>query len=334
MCTTCFGAHVEDLAFECELTLPEARRLAQLGLNAVDPGVHAESLHHLADPVVARAYFDALFGAFPHEAWLLLDAQVQRARVAGVESAGVELAAAHVAECRGDIDEWVARLDAALRLDPEFGPARHDRAFAAILASDRTTARRLVEGADGFHAEAMRALLVLAEPAAVRVGRNHSCPCGSGRKSKRCCRGRIHDPELHDRMLWTLLSLWLGRFPNDGARRRLGIRLAADELDVADTDHEHLIDLLLTEPLTVTVALFDDGFLERFLATSGRLLPASDREIVERWRHAGNRLWEVLAVDEGGRAEVVDMVSGEVRTIVDEPPGCCVIPGRPPAAAA
>ena len=34
----------------------------------------------------------------------------------------------------------------------------------------------------------IRAWLARTEPAVQRVGRNDPCPCGSGRKSKRCCR--------------------------------------------------------------------------------------------------------------------------------------------------
>ena len=116
---------------------------------------------------------------------------------------------------RGDIEGLLHQLDAALELDPRFGPALVQRGFVAWIQGDDARARQLLEAVDHWVAWMIGAALDLAEPLRVRVPRNPRCPCGSGAKSKHCCRGAVHSPGIEGRLLWLKLQLWLTRFPQD-----------------------------------------------------------------------------------------------------------------------
>ncbi len=324
MFTDCFDDHVEDLAFDCDLSLPEARQVAHLGLNAIDPEAHTDAPAGLTNPEVSHAYFEAFFGAYPHEAPWMLDAQVRRALAAGHDNAGIRVAAAHVAEHRGDIDGWIDHLDAALRHDPSFSPARVDRGYAACLQGDLATAQRLLDGVDDTRAVVLTLALKLLEPAQIRVPRNQRCPCGSGLKSKHCCDGTIRLPGGQARFLWLKLHLWLQRYAQDVALDLVAAELA----DGGEYDDDDVYADVFGEGTTRSLALLECGLLDRFRSTFGPLLPDDDLALVDQWRGEGHRLWEVLGVGPDRTAELVDVVDRSVRHISDVGRTCCVAPGR------
>lgn len=323
MSTDCFDGHIEDLAFECELTLPQARHVAELGLNASDPLVHHAALRSLADPAVANAYFEAFFGAFPTAAPQMLEAQVRRALASGHDNAGVHMAAAHVAEWSGDTGAWIDHLDTALRHDHTFAPARVDRAYAAWLQGDADSARRLVDGVDHLSAVLIDAALDLPEPIRLRVPRNRRCPCGSGAKSKHCCDGIFRLPEEHAWLLWLKLELWLGRFPQD-------MDLDDVAVELADGDHhdDDVVIEIRREGATGAIGLLDAGLIDRFVSTFGRLLPRDDVALLDQWREVRHRLWEIRHLDPGRHVDLVDVIDGEVRQTSDDGGSCCILPGE------
>lgn len=154
----------------------------------------------------------------------------------------------------------------------------------------------------------------------VRVGRNDPCPCGSGRKYKRCCfaadrasgaaeaeavvpgdRAVVH---ARDERLVLELAKYGGR--------RFG-REAGGFVEVF-ADAEGAIQLAM--PWSVY------GFLVRgraivdwYLDERGKRLPAADRAWLEAQQASWLSVWEVVGVEPGAVLELVDLLSGERRQV-------------------
>lgn len=153
-----------------------------------------------------------------------------------------------------------------------------------------------------------------------RTGRNDPCPCGSGRKYKRCCfaadrekgataagadapggRAAVHTRD-------EALVLELVKY---GARR---FGAEAGRFAQVFADAEASIQLAM--PWSVY------GFLVRgrpivdwFLDERGDRLPATDRAWFEAQQAAWLSVWEVVGVEPGAALELVDLLSGERRRV-------------------
>jgi hypothetical protein len=154
------------------------------------------------------------------------------------------------------------------------------------------------------------------------VPRNRRCPCGSGAKSKHCCDGTVRLVDVHARLLWMRLELWLDRFPQDRELDRVALELA----DGDHHDDEVMADLRF-EGVTGSIALLDAGLIDRFVSTLGALVPRDDVALLGQWREVRHRLWEISHLDLGRHARFVDLVDGAVRQVLDDGYSCCILPG-------
>ncbi len=88
------------------------------------------------------------------------------------------------AEFVGDVRLDMSRPDAA----PEASNSRARELYAALSAENKALLRQRYEEVRRGVERVAAAVVSTTAPA--RVGRNDPCPCGSGKKYKRCCAGR------------------------------------------------------------------------------------------------------------------------------------------------
>ena len=155
---------------------------------------------------------------------------------------------------------------------------------------------------------------VPAEPFRPRAGRNDPCPCGSGRKYKRChlapdeaahaaSRGRAATHELDERLVLRLTRFALDEF---------GEKWTAFEDDFADP--------VAAAPLAWPWSVY--GFevggrtvADAYRAARGRRRPPEERRWLDAQRAAWLSVWEVEAVDPGKTLTLHDLLSDERRTV-------------------
>ncbi|HEY4177956.1 MAG TPA: SEC-C domain-containing protein [Kofleriaceae bacterium] len=149
------------------------------------------------------------------------------------------------------------------------------------------------------------------------VGRNEPCPCGSGKKFKRCHLGVMNAPQsdspaasLHqrdERVVKDVLAFGARRFGADAIVR-------ASEQKFGDRG----APFQLMSPLVAYELPFDGKPLAaHFLEAAPRGMNTDERTWLERQLQVRLSLWEVLAVERGKGVEVIDLLSGQ-RCFVDE----------------
>lgn len=120
-------------------------------------------------------------------------------------AAGYVAGAALDPEWLGDSGRWsfaapVAYLAGRLDLVPTETISKIEREFSPdpkmVLRRDLATlVGAAAESFQKLRKAAVRAMSVTSAPSASKVGRNDPCPCGSGRKYKRCCLGSTGSPD-------------------------------------------------------------------------------------------------------------------------------------------
>jgi hypothetical protein len=151
-------------------------------------------------------------------------------------------------------------------------------------------------------------------PPRPRVGRNEPCPCGSGRKYKKCClaadqqRGRrereqhrVHERDDH----WVAL---LAQY----AFERFAAKFQRCYRDFEGPE----ASLQLAAPWSVYgFPVQGRPVVDWFLEERGQPIPAADRVWLEAQRAAWLSLWEVTAVVPGERLALRDFLTGEARDV-------------------
>ncbi len=220
---------------------------------------------------------------------------------------------AMAAEARGDVEAWVAHLEAAVAADETCEEAVADLADLRAVAGDAREAHRLY-GLAGLETTApeMQVLTRFLQPPE-GVGRNKPCPCGSGKKYK-VCHGRTDAHPLPERAAW----LWhkLNTFCQRGANRPVLLDWA-ELLTGASRESQEVVFSAMGDPTVVDFAAFGDGLLDRFLEVLGPLLPADERELAQGWIGSPLRLMEVAQLRPMRGARVRDLVTGQDLEIVD-----------------
>jgi SEC-C motif len=158
-----------------------------------------------------------------------------------------------------------------------------------------------------------------------QVGRNDPCPCGSGRKYKKCCLARRKE---EDRRVTAAVSAqqrrnevfrhavaWLQRHHGDAlaaAFEEFGTAIPEDGRTLSEQDHDYFmmqaVDWVLAEATTEI-----DGRrvrLHDLVVEGGPVLDADQRLWFERAGEEPLRLWQVTDVDPG--------VGLELRNLLDE----------------
>lgn len=149
------------------------------------------------------------------------------------------------------------------------------------------------------------------------VGRNELCPCGSGKKFKRCHLDASNDlpfdsgtAAIHVRdesVVREIFAFGARRFGAEAmaraAEQKFGTRGAPIQLMGALVAYEIPFD---GKPLAA-----------HFLEAASRGASADDQRWIERQLQTRLSVWEVLSVDRGTGMEVIDLLSGH-RCFVDE----------------
>ncbi|MGH6884659.1 MAG: YecA family protein, partial [Geminicoccales bacterium] len=152
------------------------------------------------------------------------------------------------------------------------------------------------------------------ERPAAKVGRNAACPCGSGRKYKKCClpreqarqTGRAIPSRLHDvdqRLIEQML-----RF----ATRRFGEAWS----DAAEAHMNLETQPALFLPWAVYHVPIDGSTLaQQFVDEQGRSLSRTESRWLEAQQAAWLSIWEVSAVEPGRSLNLEDLLTGEKRIV-------------------
>ena len=158
------------------------------------------------------------------------------------------------------------------------------------------------------------ALSAPAEPFRPRAGRNDPCPCGSGRKYKKChlaadeaghveSRSALAMHELDER-----LAIRLARF----ALQRFGEKWKAFEGDFEDPDAA----APLAEPWSVYGFEVDGRTVaDAYRAARGRGCSPEEHRWMDAQRAAWLSVWEIEAVDPGKTLTLRDLLSDERRIV-------------------
>jgi tetratricopeptide (TPR) repeat protein len=259
-----------------------------------------------------------------------------------------------------DIDRATAAFRRALELDPraieayatlgQFAEERGDAAEAHTLYAkctalgrdarfyqvrDRGEFRRRIEEAldnvaadlamhlpDPVPAQTRLEALTQADHGGAKVGRNEPCPCGSGKKYKKCCLFKespappAGQPEGPDHRLRARLVEYVQRsLPRadmdramreffgeyfDPARRTLAISETTDE------KWPSFLEWLIHDFRLAT----GQTPIARFLAERGKSLPADEQSILEEWQDAIVGLHEVVDVEPGKSLTLKNIFDG------------------------
>jgi hypothetical protein len=155
---------------------------------------------------------------------------------------------------------------------------------------------------------------VPAAPSAPRVGRNEPCPCGSGKKYKKCHLDADQAPRRVTSEIETVhqMDFRLVKAVARFATSRFGPDWLAIDPD-EDIDAVELILPWATWTATVGTTRVADAFFEE----NERRLSAEERDWFAAQRDAWLSIWEVMQV-EPGIVHVRDLLTGQKRVVHEE----------------
>ena len=154
-----------------------------------------------------------------------------------------------------------------------------------------------------------------------KVGRNEPCPCGSGKKYKKCCLQRDESARLQDRKRASVHELdeRLVRHLRAYAVENYGAKwkAATDRFARAAGGAEPLL-VQLAAPWSVYVAQIEgERVVDEFLEEEGGTLSPEERAWLKAQQGAALSVWEVTACEPGVSVTARDLLSGENRRILE-----------------
>jgi tetratricopeptide (TPR) repeat protein len=191
-----------------------------------------------------------------------------------------------------------------------------------------------VRGARAAHmpepvsAQARLEALATQDRGVAKVGRNDPCPCGSGKKYKKCCLSKAEGaPEARrtespdQRLRQRLMDYVETSLPHAETHRAMGEffgeqfdpdrkRLALDSRGV-EADWPSFLEWLIHDFRLSTGC----PVIARFLTERGHTLPRDERAILEEWQDAAIGLHEVLDLEPGRNLTLRDVFTGETCTV-------------------
>lgn len=233
-----------------------------------------------------------------------------------------------LAEARGDLAaaEREYQQGLALGRNARYYQVEDRRDFTRTLeeALEGVKGARAARLPDPVPARAQLETILAQDRGETKVGRNDPCPCGSGKKYKKCCLlkqsaapgpSRPSGPESR---LQERLDTYIERsLPKTEVRRAMreyfGGRMDLDERtlefdpDTVDAEWPAFLDWLLHD------FRLSGGQtpLARFLAERGHSLPAEERAILEERQDTAVALLEVVDLDPGKSLTLRDVFGGE-----------------------
>lgn len=270
-------------------------------------GKSNEVLAHLGHGDVAEAFVDVALGRRSTG-----DERLDRfAEVLGERGDRRAAPAAYVRarNAERDADTLIAEHLAgeAHGADPEYGPAAAMLGWFALDRGDLARAKRLLSGS-GVDLAAIDFVDDVAE-AVTGVGRNEPCPCGSGRKFRACCQGRV-GVAPHRRAALVYNRLWAFAVNEPYLSTTAGLTMVA--LTSAG-DVERVVGSGFVHDL----AFFEAEVAAAYLDRRGVLLADEDRMILEAAISAPRQLWEVVASEPGTSVTLRDTGTNDVVTIAE-----------------
>ncbi len=174
------------------------------------------------------------------------------------------------------------------------------------------------EAADAF----LPSQIEVQRPAAraASVGRNDPCPCGSGKKYKKCCLGKRETERTEERRRAAVHELdeqivrELGEYALDTCEREWRTAMGRFERAVGP----------LREPLVVQLAgpwsvygarIAGKRIVDLFLEEHASLLSPEERSWLTAQQQAWLSVWEVTACEPGVAVTVRDLLSAETRRV-------------------
>ncbi len=151
-------------------------------------------------------------------------------------------------------------------------------------------------------------------PFTPRAGRNEPCPCGSGRKYKKCClpteeskhaeRRRLTQVHRMDAELVFRLSDFAAQeFPEAWSKLKREV-------------HRWPLPETFTAPMSVYLFDVDDSTVaDAFLADAGQRCTPEEQRWLEAQRRSWLSIWEVEDVEPGRSLELHDLLSGQRRSV-------------------
>jgi hypothetical protein len=289
------------------------------GDDAVSPAELRHALDLLADDEVFRIVTNQIFGDDDDPAALdAVEAFARRLSSAAskpLQKAVAGVVTAMVAERRLDPLTAAAALADAVRQVPDFLPAVDRLAWTRADQGRANEAKALWVQAFSAHPdlEAIEgAMANLGNPGS-DLRRNDPCWCGSGRKFKVCHLRSNELPPLPDRFRWMLRK-------NVGYLERRGAPVESVIFNVAwqlcDGDDDRFADVL-EDPLVFDVVLHELGWLGRFLAERGPLLPEDERRLYESWVPIRRTVYEVVEVRNGEGLTLRDVRTNDLTDVVE-----------------
>ena len=204
----------------------------------------------------------------------------------GRRSSGLAVVKAMALAMQDQTVEAEALIDEVLSQDAHHPGALEVKAWYDSDRGDARSALRRLQRVQELDPDTVAILKARAGDVGPTVGRNDPCPCGSGRKFKQC---HLNRTGIDDgvRLSWMM----------DKARDHVA-HLAPYHLLADFTQSPTARTSLESELIATDLALFEGGWLERFLAARGVLLPDEERTLMEGWvdrHHPG--AFRVLAKD-------------------------------------
>lgn len=200
-------------------------------------------------------------------------------------------------------------LDAAVRADADFPVAAGALALLELDRGNLSRAHTLVlrDGIDPGLVEWIDNERARRSTLRPTVGRNDPCPCGSGKKFKRCCAngGPLTPAQLTPFVLKRLAYYATGP---EGHDTLFGLALSAAG------SHVNFLDALrqfLDDPFLVDVAVHEGGLGEMYADERGPLLSAEEVGLLEQVLDEPLRLWEITGVVHGESLTLRDTGTGD-----------------------
>jgi hypothetical protein len=204
-----------------------------------------------------------------------------------------------------DAEGALRRIEATA---PGYRPAIEELAWLALDRSQFDTADRLLERAGPADTDLAEIVSTLARPTVRAAGRNDPCPCGSGRKYKRCHVNRALSQPLPERA---------------AALRQKVARVARAEVDLSgpyppacwdgsDSENKATFNRVMADGgLLSDVMFFDGGALRHYLDVRGEVLPEDEIELAGQWLATPRTVVRVTGpLDGDGRYPATDLATG------------------------
>jgi hypothetical protein len=244
---------------------------------------------------VAHAFLDRET-SFPRVVDQLLPEHIEFATAlvqgAGARAAGAFLFRALIHDFEGRVLDAEADLERALTMDGGFVPAL---LTLAEYTGERGDVRRALSllrraGLPAGHPTVLGLNDLL--PDYSGVGRNDSCPCGSGRKFKVCCQQHLRiAPGAATKWLMAKIGGWVAQHHRSALVGLASSAVAGFEFEIDD------LIRMAGDPFILDLAVFEAGLIGEYLEERGPLLTTEDRGLVTAWSESAVlRLWEVTDV--------------------------------------